>query len=125
MEEGKNLVISKLKTARSALDECCYFTENEILEEEISEIENRVTDIIKSPEEAPETSGPNKRIRVPPTTDKEVYERWLNTLSESDAEKTTHHRKSTSTSSNSEREKTLRVPPTTEDEIYKRWLETL
>ncbi len=116
-------MVSRLETARSVLDECCYFTENDALEEEISELEERVSELVEEPEKVTEINPPKKPISVPPTTDGEVYESWLDTLEESEGEDSKSS--TTGRTSGSVRESRLRVPPTTDGEVYESWLDTL
>ena len=64
--------LEKLETARSALDECLFFTDNEDLKREISQLADHVSKIIGK-------LTPKPPPRLPPSTDEEVYKRWLRT----------------------------------------------
>jgi len=70
--DGLKYIVAKLETVHTALNECVYFTSDEDLKREILDLANQISQII-------DKLTPKPPPRLPPTTDEEVYQRWLET----------------------------------------------
>lgn len=69
---GLKYIVAKLETVHTALDECIYFASDADLKREILDLANQISQII-------DKLIPKPPPRLPPTTDEEVYQRWLET----------------------------------------------